>query len=108
MIPYGLSQMDVFRHYGDMLSVYSTQVGILQEASQIVREVYFQRVPPVRNPSSVLPLVLRLFSPSEMEQQPVRDHVRLFQSCMQCFHFDVNGQPIPDWSTDWEMVEKWG
>ena len=27
---------------------------------------------------------------------------------MQSFHFAVNGHPIPDWSTDWRMAEKWG
>ena len=29
-------QLDVFRHYGHMLSMYSIQVGIFQEAGQIV------------------------------------------------------------------------
>ena len=31
-----VGQLDVFRHYGYMLRMYSTQVGIPQEASQVV------------------------------------------------------------------------
>ena len=33
---YVAGQLDVFRHYGYTLCMYSTQVGILQEASQVV------------------------------------------------------------------------
>ena len=31
-----VGQLDVFRHYGYTLSMYSTQVGIFQEAGQVV------------------------------------------------------------------------
>ena len=37
-----MDQLDAFRHYGYMLGVYSTKVGILEDPSQIMFSAFLE------------------------------------------------------------------